>query len=112
MISREEAKNLLVPQGMTSMRGYAIETAIDEIYDGVDELKAELKAKDERIESALQTISTLSERLPPTFCGECQQVYELKDKDIADTIEFEMIDGSEYELAAALHSLTDDKHGS
>lgn len=39
-------------------------------------------------------------------------IYELKDKDIADTIEFEMIDGSEYELAAALHSLTDDKHGS
>ena len=37
IISREEAKNLLVPQGMTSMRGYAIETAIDEIYDGVDE---------------------------------------------------------------------------
>ena len=39
-------------------------------------------------------------------------IYELKDKDIADTIEFKMIDGSEYELAAALHSLTDDKHGS
>ena len=39
-------------------------------------------------------------------------IYELKDKDITDTIEFEMIDGSEYELAAALHSLTDDKHGS
>ena len=35
-----------------------------------------------------------------------------KDKNITDTIEFEMIDGSEYELAAALHSLTDDKHGS
>ena len=39
-------------------------------------------------------------------------IYELKDKDIADTIEFEMIDGSEYELTAALDSLTDDKHGS
>ena len=39
-------------------------------------------------------------------------IYELKDKDITDTIEFEMIDGSEYELAAALDSLTDDKHGS
>ena len=39
-------------------------------------------------------------------------IYSLKNKDIADTIEFEMIDGSEYELAAALHSLTDDKHGS
>ncbi len=39
-------------------------------------------------------------------------IYELKDKNIADTIEFEMIDGSEYELTAALDSLTDDKHGS
>ena len=39
-------------------------------------------------------------------------LYKLKDKDVADTIEFEMIDGSEYELAAALDSLTDDKHGS
>ncbi len=39
-------------------------------------------------------------------------IYELKDKTIADTIEFEMIDGSEYELTAALDSLTDDKHGS
>ena len=35
-------------------------------------------------------------------------IYELKDKDIADTIEFEMID----ELTVALDSLTDDKHGS
>ena len=32
-------------------------------------------------------------------------IYELKDKNIADTIEFEMIDGSEYELAAALDEL-------
>ena len=39
-------------------------------------------------------------------------LYRLKDKDIADTIEFEMIDGSEYELTVALDSLTDDKHGS
>ena len=34
------------------------------------------------------------------------------DDGIVKKIEFEMIDGSEYELAAALHSLTDDKHGS
>ena len=39
-------------------------------------------------------------------------IYSLKNKDIADMVEFEMIDGSEYELAAALDSLTDDKHGS
>ena len=39
-------------------------------------------------------------------------IYELKDKTIADTIEFEMIDGSEYEFAVGLDSLTDDKHGS
>ena len=39
-------------------------------------------------------------------------IYELKDKTIVDTIEFEMIDGSEYELTVALDSLTDDKHGS
>ena len=39
-------------------------------------------------------------------------IYELKNENITDTIEFEMIDGSEYELTAALDSLTDDKHGS
>ena len=39
-------------------------------------------------------------------------IYELKDKTIADTIEFKIIDGSEYEYAAALDSLTDDNHGS
>ena len=39
-------------------------------------------------------------------------IYELKDKNIADVIEFEMIDGSEFEHYAALHSLTDDNHGS
>ena len=39
-------------------------------------------------------------------------IYELKDKNIADTIEFEIVDGSEYEHTVALDSLTDDNHGS
>ena len=39
-------------------------------------------------------------------------IYELKDKTIADTIEFEIIDGSEYEHTVALDGLIDDNHGS
>lgn len=39
-------------------------------------------------------------------------IYKLKDKNIADMVEFDIVEGTEYEYAAALHSLIDDKHGS
>ena len=39
-------------------------------------------------------------------------LYRLKDKDVADMIEVETVEGTEYEHYTALHSLTDDKHGS
>ena len=39
-------------------------------------------------------------------------IYSLKNKDIADMVEFETVEGTDYEHYMALHSLTDDKHGS
>ena len=39
-------------------------------------------------------------------------LYKLKDKDVADMIEVELVGGTAYEHYMALHSLTDDKHGS
>lgn len=39
-------------------------------------------------------------------------IYKLKNKDITDMVEFEIVEGTEYEHAVALDSLTDDKHGS
>ena len=39
-------------------------------------------------------------------------LYKLKDKDVADMIEVELVGGTAYEYYMALHSLTDDKHGS
>ena len=39
-------------------------------------------------------------------------LYRLKDKDVADMIEVELVGGTPYEHYMALHSLTDDKHGS
>ena len=39
-------------------------------------------------------------------------LYKLKDKDVADMIEVELVGGTDYEHYMALHSLTDDKHGS
>ena len=39
-------------------------------------------------------------------------LYRLKNKDAADMIEIELVEGTDYEHYMALHSLTDDKHGS
>ena len=39
-------------------------------------------------------------------------LYKLKNKDVADMIEVELVGGTAYEHYMALHSLTDDKHGS
>ena len=39
-------------------------------------------------------------------------IYSLKNKDIADMVEFETVEGTEYEHYSALQSLTDVKHGS
>ena len=39
-------------------------------------------------------------------------LYRLKDKDVADMIEVELVGGTDYEHYMALHNLTDDKHGS
>ena len=39
-------------------------------------------------------------------------LYRLKDKGVADMIEVELVGGTPYEHYMALHSLTDDKHGS
>lgn len=39
-------------------------------------------------------------------------IYQLKDKDITDKVEFEIISCNEYEHTVALDSLIDDRHGS
>ena len=39
-------------------------------------------------------------------------LYRLKDKDVADMIEVELVGGTDYEHYMALHSLTNDGHGS